>query len=315
MFPLYSIISQFNISISHSLNLFQTFIKPIALYNAENWATFSEHKIKSIKDKKNTFISYLLDSEPDKIVKKFLKFLLGVNKSTATLAILGESGFFPFFLQGFVSLLKFWHRISNMNTNSLVSKALQDQMNETKQSEWLQTVHFLLKYLGMERLLHNVKEININQFQDECKKKLKEKFVQEWKEQLRKRNTKLEIYEQIKDKFEREPYLKDVTNFQLRKTITKFRCSDHKLEIEIGRHNNIPRENRFCKTCLTDIENEMHFLCNCPRYNIVRAHYFGKASLTTETGKSILTCKEKEISLKLALYLQKAYKIRETLNC
>ena len=247
-------------------------------------------------------------------MKKFLKFILGVNKSTTTLAILGESGVFPFFLQGLISLLKFWHRISNMNTSSLASIALQDQMNGTKHSEWLQTVHFLLKYLGLERLLQNVKEININQFQDECKKKLKEKFVQEWKEQLRKRNTKLEIYGQIKDKFEREPYLEEIANFQLRKIITKFRCSDHKLEIEIGRHNNIPRENRLCKTCLVDIENEMHFLCNCPRYNDVRAYYFGKASLTTEIGKSIMTCKEKETTSKLALYLQKSYKLRETLN-
>ena len=135
MFPIYSVISQFNISISHSLNLFQTFIKPIALYNSENWTTLSEHKIESINNKKSTLLSYLIDSEPDKIVKKFLKFLLGVNKSTATLAILGETGHIPFFLQGFLSLLKFWHRISNINTNTLVNKALQEQITGAKQSE------------------------------------------------------------------------------------------------------------------------------------------------------------------------------------
>ena len=311
MFPLYSVISQFNISISHSLNLFQTFVNP-ALYNAENWATLSEHKIESIHNKKSTLTSYLVDSEPDKILKKFLKFLIGVNKSTSTLAILGETGNFPLFLQGFLSLLKFWHRISNINTNSLVSKALQEQMNGAKQSEWLRTIHFLLKYLGMERFLQQVKEISYTKFQDECKKKLREKFINEWND-LRKSNTKLETYEQIKEKFEREPYLENVTDFQLRKIVAKFRCSDHKLEIEIGRHNKIPRESRVCRTCPNRIEDEMHFLCYCPSYNTVRAYYFGTTTLTNETGKSILKCKEKEVSLKLANYLQKAYLIRETL--
>ena len=53
MFPIYSVISQFNISVSHALNLFQTFVKPIALYNAENWATLTENKIDAINNKIN----------------------------------------------------------------------------------------------------------------------------------------------------------------------------------------------------------------------------------------------------------------------
>ena len=235
-----------------------------------------------------------------------------LNIGTSTLAILGETGNFPLFLHGFLSLLKFWHRISNIDTSSLVSKALQEQMNGATQSEWLRTVHFLLKYLGMERSIQHVKEINYNQFQDDCKKKLREKFINEWKD-LSKSNTKLETYEQIKEKFEREPYLENVTDFQSRKSIAKFRCSDHKLEIEIGRHNKIPRESRVCRMCPNCIEDEMHFLCKCPNYNTIHAHYFGLATLTNEAGKSILKCKEKEVSLKLANYLQKAYLIRETL--
>ena len=53
MFPLYSIISQFNLSFSRSLKLFELYIKPIALYNSENWSTLSEHKIDSIITEKS----------------------------------------------------------------------------------------------------------------------------------------------------------------------------------------------------------------------------------------------------------------------
>ena len=59
MFPLYSVISQFNMSPVRSLKLFDTYIKPIALYNSENWATLSEHKIKSIMTGKNRLIDYI----------------------------------------------------------------------------------------------------------------------------------------------------------------------------------------------------------------------------------------------------------------
>ena len=89
MFPLYSVINQFNISPSRSLKLFELFIKPIALYNSENWSTLTEHKIDSIVSGKSLLIDYIIDSVPDLVVKKFLKFLLGVGKNTSTLAILG----------------------------------------------------------------------------------------------------------------------------------------------------------------------------------------------------------------------------------
>ena len=164
----------------------------------------------------------------------------------------------------------------------------------------------------MERILQQVNNISYNQFQEECKKKLSEKFISEWKE-LSKNNTKLETYVQIKEEYEKEPYLENVNDFHLRKIIAKFRCSDHKLEIEIGRHNKVPRQNRFCKTCTNYIEDELHFLCYCPSYNTLRSYFFGTTTLTCETGISILKCKTKEVTLKLAMFLQKAYAIRETL--
>jgi hypothetical protein len=38
----------------------------------------------------------------------------------------------------------------------------------------------------------------------------------------------------------------------------------HKLNIEVGRYNKTPRNERFCKKCNTDeIEDEMHFFLLC----------------------------------------------------
>jgi hypothetical protein len=46
--------------------------------------------------------------------------------------------------------------------------------------------------------------------------------------------------------------------------LTKFRISSHKLEIAKGRYMNIPAEQRICRLCKLDVENEIHFLLECP---------------------------------------------------
>ena len=60
-------------------------------------------------------------------------------------------------------------------------------------------------------------------------------------------NNKLRLYSQFKKTWMYEPYLDQIGDFYLRKILTKFRCSDHDLEIEIGRHKKIKLENRTCK--------------------------------------------------------------------
>ena len=49
MMPLYTTIMQFNIPFHKALKLFQTYVEPILLYNAENFATMSEKQIEKCK--------------------------------------------------------------------------------------------------------------------------------------------------------------------------------------------------------------------------------------------------------------------------
>ena len=44
------------------------------------------------------------------------------------------------------------------------------------------------------------------------------------------------VYRKHKSEFKMESYLTQVTNTSHRRALTKFRSSDHKLEIECGRH-------------------------------------------------------------------------------
>ena len=65
-------------------------------------------------------------------------------------------------------------------------------------------------------------------------------------------------------------------SFKNRQMITKLRVSDHTLEIETGRYKNIPRENRNCKLCKDEIDDEYHFLLNCKLNSNLRNNLFSE---------------------------------------
>ena len=81
----------------------------------------------------------------------------------------------------------------------------------------------------------------------------------------------------FKNKPKMEVYLKEITNPKFMKVLTKFRLSDHNLMIEEGRRNRprIDRINRLCLHCnKSSIEDEMHFLIKCSKYNNERCDFF-----------------------------------------
>ena len=72
----------------------------------------------------------------------------------------------------------------------------------------------------------------------------------------------------------REPYLK-LQNIEYRNALRDIRISTHKLNIELGRYENIERSQRLCKTCDMKVtESEEHFLLECPTYEALRIPFF-----------------------------------------
>ena len=115
---------------------------------------------------------------------------------------------------------------------------------------------------------------------------------------------KLEFYSSQKNAFTIEKYL-DLPNFKDRQIISKFRCSDHQLDIERGRYSGILRTERICKLCTSNlIENEEHFLVECCFYD----HLKGKHNLSEMTNVDDFM---KSLDpKKLAKYLIEACEIR-----
>ena len=78
-----------------------------------------------------------------------------------------------------------------------------------------------------------------------------------------------------------EPYLKcNITRME-RRTMALFRCGSLPLAIETGRYSRppTPLDERYCSLCdLKSIENEKHFLLECPLYSDLRYNLFRECS-------------------------------------
>lgn len=84
---------------------------------------------------------------------------------------------------------------------------------------------------------------------------MKKKYIAYWKHSLC-NSQKLEFYNTFKDSYTRSPYLDLTRKNPNRKTLVKLRISNHKLLIETGRYNNIPRSDRLCTICGHNVEDQ-----------------------------------------------------------
>ena len=100
--------------------------------------------------------------------------------------------------------------------------------------------------------------------------KLSDIFHQEAFSTITSTQSKLRTYDLLKKQISIEKYLYEIPNPIIRHSCTKFRLSNHTLNIETGRHINIPKELHFCPFCPNSIESEIHFLIECRTYKTLR---------------------------------------------
>jgi hypothetical protein len=94
-------------------------------------------------------------------------------------------------------------------------------------------------------------------------KTLEEKYLTFWKHELE-NSSKLTFYSTFKTDLNLENYLVFIKDPYKRKCLSRLTVSNHNLQIEIGRHQNIPREERLCKICNSgEVENETHCKAYC----------------------------------------------------
>ena len=247
------------------IHIFDHTIKPVLLYGSEIWGAFLSKKLLTGGD--NFFFNLCKNFNGEKVHVSFCKYLLSVSKRSTNLAVMGELGRYPLMLDVLINMIKYYVRLSR-SSDVLLSDALQlsSDLHQQGKKSWIGCIHALLQYINVdEKYILNLKSILKKYLFD----KFKTRYNIIWKKQLfddrigKNFGNKLRTYRTFKYNFTFEPYL-NVTNPVHRNIITKFRISDHSLEVERGRYKGLEFNERICKLCNNSVEDEIHYLLQCP---------------------------------------------------
>ena len=119
-----------------------------------------------------------------------------------------------------------------------------------------------------------------------------------------------------------ENYLGYIKNNKHKKALARFRLSCHPLMIEKGRHHKPPldRSLRTCPICEMGIENEIHFITECPLYVMGRVNLYAECLHTSKHFQSqstierfifIMSNENPRILEELARFVYMSLKLRD----
>jgi len=165
---------------------------------------------------------------------------------------------------------------------------------------------------------NSLNEGKFKQYEDLMKKK----YISYWNQTLQ-HSQKLSLYYTFINNYSLSAYLDLTRKNSSRKSLVKLRISSHKLRIETGRYDKIPRDDRLCSLCnCNKIEDEAHFLLDCPSYSSIRDRFFFIIELkiiflrllSHETLLShLMNCTDYFINIQLISFVSSCFEQRDKL--
>ena len=299
-YSFYEILYECNFPVKVGLFLYSKCIVPILTYGSE---LFGSNVHKCIE-------MFLL---------KFLRKLLGVGRNTHGEALRGECGQHRMHVFCVVKCIKYWIRLLSQEEGTLLYscyKYLYTKCEEGKQN-WVTSVKNVLETYGLGNIFESQNVLD-NDFIKEFENRVKDCELQNWSRIINE-SSKLYFYAMYKTKFELEQYFELNLPRNVQIQLSKFRLSAHRLEIEIGRHYNIPREDRLCRLCgnvfnTQSVECEFHFLFECPLYEDFRQNCNNLSfEKTLYNFKTLMSCNDVSKIKSLAFLIWKCFSYRNDL--
>ena len=250
-----------NVSCKTLEKLFDSLILPIMLYGCEVWGLDS-----ALKQKNDPYESLHV---------KFIKEILGVHCKTSNDACRSELGRLPLRTKILMSSFNFLEHLTK-SKHSLAHDIFRNTQNT---NPWTKNIRSSLQNLGFPFLAQTLSTGHIKPFLNTIRQRIFDQFRQDQRSKII-NSQKLSFLTSIFNMGERASYVDQLRQRPDRAVIAKTRLSAHNLEVETGRHKNIPVNERLCKVCKgSSIEDENHFLWSCPIYDIKRAVFTEKVAI------------------------------------
>ena len=290
MFGLLQTARRQHLPIDVILDLFDKMVLPIIMYGCEIWG----YENLALLEKLNL---------------KAIKFILHLNKSTKTAMVYGESGRCPLNILAKVRMVGFWADIvvnANKMSNHIYCLLRELHDNGTFSSPWLLAIRTILIEAGLECVWNNNSFSSKESLLKIIKSQLVTKFKLHWRNELEE-SSKCLLYKNFKQDTALERIIISLPE-PLAFILIKFRCSNHKLPIELGRKFGIERNERLCTKCnMNSIGDEFHLIFECPSLQVERNKFIPARFVQVKSTYNLcklLECKSKKVSLNLAKFLK-----------
>ena len=191
------------------------------------------------------------------------------------MALYGDTGRFPIFVDRYVRIVKYWLKIvksdyANCIVKSVYTDLFNDVINNENTINWVSQVRGLLQRSGFHDVWTYPHSVDVSKFIPVFKQRVRDQYLTVWNAKVLV-SSSLEFYKEICPTICTATYLHKIVNIRYRRALSKIRVASYDLQIELGRHRGIERSERKCTACdRNEIEDVFHFILICPKYTHIR---------------------------------------------
>ncbi len=132
------------------------------------------------------------DSKIECIQTKFLKFVLNITKFSSNHAIRAELGKFPLSIQLYTKLVKYWHRLENLEDDSILSTCY--KTCKYNHHDWYTGIINFLDGNGMNYISKNPKFYSEEFIISKVLCTLQDQYIQSWDKKAKSTNSLQSMY-------------------------------------------------------------------------------------------------------------------------
>jgi len=203
-------------------------------------------------------------SDIDKVQNKAMRYFLGVHRYTPICGMRADMGWLKPIYGRYNRVFKYWNKLILMDDNRL-TKAVFNMIYDKSKDNWCSRIKELFNEQNISETYENKAPCltpDVNLF-------YKTKSNRETLAEINSK-PKLRTYRLFKDNVSAEGYVKYSVHRKKRSLMAQLRLGVLPLKIETGRYQNTPEKERTCDACSNTIENEIHFMFECPQYSPTR---------------------------------------------
>ena len=239
-------------------------ISPILTYNTEVWGAYAKSDLKSWDS-----------SQIEKTHLQFCKRYLEVSNRASNIACRAELGRFPLIIAINQKIMNYSSYLLSKDNCSIVKQIflMSQDLHHAGKNSYYSNIIDMSEYYNLPCFdIPNLTNAKVKHFVSV----MQQKYIL-YRQHTMQNSSKLEFYNTFKTDCTPSYYLGLTRKLNERKQLVKFRLGNHKLRIETGRYDQIPRVNRLYPLCKSNqIEDESHFLIYCNKYSILRNEFCKK---------------------------------------